>query len=331
MSKKKKIKNFKNNCPLRTLPLTYSNEGGQIMSNTKLPSSRDFSIFDSLSTEELKRLIRQYSLSEFEEADDEAILYILEVIAQRNELNTDWAPPVEEAWENFVQDYLSQENPKALPELSDEPSTSPEKPASPVIDINTHPSKNKNIHKSKPRWLKPLSYAAGIALAIGLTFSGTVYAFEHDFWDSVATWSEETFGFDIVLTSGEKTGKELAKILEGYGIPKTSIPTWMPDGYEIMSHTAKDYSQNTEYEIQLGQDTNSIVFKIRAWNNPQKTVFHIVDNAVSPYQHNDIDFFVLQNESNITISWVDSNFECSILGDITVTEAEKIIQSISEE
>ena len=92
MLKKKKIKSFKNRCPLRTLLLTYSNEGGQIMSNPKLPSSRDFSIFNQLSTEELKRLVRQYSLAEYEETDDEAILYILEVIAQRNELNTDESP-----------------------------------------------------------------------------------------------------------------------------------------------------------------------------------------------------------------------------------------------
>lgn len=299
------------------------------MSNTKLPSSRDFSMFDHLSTAELERLVRQYSLAEYEETDDEAILYILEVIAQRNELNTDWSPSAEKAWESFTQEYLSQEDPKALPGLSGNTGTATGETHTPVIDIKAHPSKN--IHKSARRWFKPLSGTAAIAMIVVLACTGTVYAYKHDFWDSVATWTEETFRFDIFLSSGEQTGRKLARLLEDYGIPKTSIPTWMPDGYEIVSNTVEETTKNKVFKIQLKKESHDIIFIIRAWNDPQKTTFYIVDNDVKPYKRNDMDFFILQNEDSLTISWVDSTYECSIRGDITVTEAETIIQSISEE
>ena len=59
---------------------------------------RDFSRFDKLSTEELREIIRQDSmLTEDEESDTDAILYIMEVLANREKSEND-ITDVKSAW-----------------------------------------------------------------------------------------------------------------------------------------------------------------------------------------------------------------------------------------
>ena len=70
-------------------------------------SNRDFSYFDKLSTEELREIIRQDSLlDENEDSDMDAILYITEVLANREkEENERNVKDVEAAWKSFKENY----------------------------------------------------------------------------------------------------------------------------------------------------------------------------------------------------------------------------------
>lgn len=143
-------------------------------------SNRDFSYFDKLSTEELREIIRQDSLlDENEDSDIDAILYITEVLANREkEENERNVKDVEAAWKSFKENYY--------PYISDpEPLYSFDSPEDKVV-------------KAKPRRLsrtmKTLSVAAVLAVVI-ISGSVTASAFGYNLWGAVAEWTRDTFGF----------------------------------------------------------------------------------------------------------------------------------------
>ena len=99
-------------------------------------SNRDFSYFDKLSTEELREIIRQDSLlDENEDSDIDAILYITEVIANREkEENERNVKDVEAAWKSFKENYYPYiSDPEPLysfdsPKIKSEGKASPSQP-----------------------------------------------------------------------------------------------------------------------------------------------------------------------------------------------------------
>lgn len=74
------------------------------MSESKEHFYRDFSKFDEMSTEELNEILRQDSqLPDGEDSDTDAILYIMGVIAKRNqELPSSDFGDVNHAWSSFT-------------------------------------------------------------------------------------------------------------------------------------------------------------------------------------------------------------------------------------
>ncbi|MEI3085701.1 MAG: sigma-70 family RNA polymerase sigma factor [Oscillospiraceae bacterium] len=86
---------------------SYIQKRRQKMLASNARSNRDFSYFDKLSTEELREIIRQDSLlDENEDSDIDAILYITEVLANREkEENERNVKDVEAAWKSFKENY----------------------------------------------------------------------------------------------------------------------------------------------------------------------------------------------------------------------------------
>lgn len=67
-------------------------------------SARDFSHFDKLSTEELREILRQDSLSDDSSSDIDAILYITGLLVSRSGSAND-STKVEKAWKSFKENY----------------------------------------------------------------------------------------------------------------------------------------------------------------------------------------------------------------------------------
>jgi len=79
----------------------YRVERGEVTMITK-----DFSIFGTMSTRVLQEILYQDSiLPEGEGFDPDAVLYVMQVLAQREE----GCPPVEDAWRRFNECYRHKE------------------------------------------------------------------------------------------------------------------------------------------------------------------------------------------------------------------------------
>lgn len=71
---------------------------------TSNSSTRDFSHFDKLSTEELQEIIRQDSFLDDDSSDIDAILYITDLLVKRSDSSNN-SKDVEAAWKSFKENY----------------------------------------------------------------------------------------------------------------------------------------------------------------------------------------------------------------------------------
>ena len=145
-------------------------------------------------------------LPDGEESDIDAILYIMEVIEQRNqELPVSDFKDVDRAWDSFNQNYrFSSSEERPLFDLDDEPqqNATSDKPQilQPALRSNARPYR---------RVLRTAGILAAV-IAVLLATSLTAYALGFDLWGAIASWTKETFGFrseeytQTVVTSSKK-------------------------------------------------------------------------------------------------------------------------------
>ena len=159
-------------------------------------TSRDFSRFDMLSTDELRQIIRQDSLlNENESANVEAILYISKLLSDREQ--ADRPRDVAAAWESFQKDYLPY-------------SGDPE----PLYALDEEVSERQAEKKKRTRILIP---AAVLVAAILLLFAVWMYN------PKQGTAPDQT---EVSLFP------ELSAALSACDVKEAVIPKWLPKKYE---------------------------------------------------------------------------------------------------
>ena len=278
-------------------------------------SNRDFSYFDKLSTEELREIIRQDSLlDENEDSDIDAILYITEVLANREkEENERNVKDVEAAWKSFKENYY--------PYISDpEPLYSFDSPEDKVV-------------KTKPRRLsrtmKTLSVAAVLAVVI-ISGSVTASAFGYNLWGAVAEWTRDTFGFTQGQNNGIYPFENLRDALAAYDINDPIVPQWIPDGYGEDTVQAAETPDSKIISSSCKSASGEIKIEVKAFYNydSKHRVYEILEDGVEKYSSNGIDFYIMKNDEFTRVSWAAGNNECSIICSLKPKEIYRMVDSI---
>lgn len=283
--------------------------------------SRDFSHLDKLSTDELKELLRQDSmLDENEDSDIDAVLYIMEVLARRENEKTA-AQDTESAWQSFKDNYY--------PYTSDpEPLFSFDDPGK---DEAPAPSERKN--RFFKRLVKPLSIAA-IVIFVLLTGTITSYALGFDLWGAFAAWTHETFGF---ISSTKATESQpfpnLRTALDMYGIDADSIvPNWLPEDFgEDIVQVSESPSGNYIVSHCIGNNREASI-EIKVYVSPDfvHRTYEKLDTEVEIYLAGSTEYYITSNGGATRITWIAGNLECSIFGNFEINEIYNMIDSIHE-
>ncbi len=282
------------------------------MLDAKSRSGRDFSHFDTLSTDELRAIIHHDSmLDENEDSDPDAIVYILEVLARR-EKEEKKEKNVDAAWQSFLENYYPcPPDPELLSDLEEK--MAPAKRPSTI------------------RLFKSLSVAAILALVL-LTGTATSYAFGFDLWGAVARWSQETFGFSDREEPETLPFKELRTALSVNGVEESLVPDWLPKGYggEILeiSEVPDGMYFTATYKngsLELSMDVHSYQKK----NIPHSTYEHL-GSDIEIYASNEIEHYIAPNGEMTAVVWQNNNNECSIICSLEKEEIYRMIDSIYE-
>lgn len=268
-----------------------------------------------MSTEQLKEIIRLDSQG-VEEYPTEDILYILDLLGQREEETGEVHVDVDAAWRRFQRDYLRPEEEAQVP-----------------------------VPIKKVRWWKRLPRGLGAtAAALVLVVVGlfTAQAAGWDLLGGLPQWNDEIFTFGSLEPENPVDVKEpenidtvspdqqqesetimpevleydtLQEALDACGITEVKAPTWLPEGcqFQTVEQTFTSdgvfYELNTTYEYQ----GKSIIVGI---SNAaiSRTQVEKVDGAVDIADIHGQTVYVIENINNFTIAWETERFECYLIG-----------------
>lgn len=279
---------------------------------TSNSSTRDFSHFDKLSTEELQEIIRQDSFLDDDSSDIDAILYITDLLVKRSDSSNN-SKDVEAAWKSFKENYY--------PYISD-----PE----PLYSFD---SLEDEVVKAKPRHLsramKTLSVAAVLAVVI-ISGSVTASAFGYNLWGAVAEWTRDTFGFTQGQNNGIHPFENLRDALAAYDIDEPIVPQWIPDGYGEDTVQAAETPDSKIISSSCKSASGEIKIEVKAFYNydSKHRVYEILEDGVEKYSSNGIDFYIMKNDEFTRVSWADGNNECSIICSLKPKEIYRMVDSI---
>lgn len=276
---------------------------------------RDFSKFDSMTTEALQQILRLDAMKpEGEESDTEELFYIMEVLADRRRNDITYTGKTTlQAFEDFQKYYMPDES----------------------IDDATDETPTKQNRRSI-LWLRRIA-AAAATLAIVFLTAFTADAFGYDLFGKVAKWSSDFFHFEsnvqeatspIPEMSNPVSFTSLQEALDVYNITQKLAPTWLPNGYLILQIETNITPKEIIFHAKYQNNDNEIVISIRQLLASFPIEVEKNDGCMEIYEHNGVAYYLFSNFDRIRAVWVVDEFECFITGNITIDEMKAIIDSI---
>ena len=278
---------------------------------SELEKREGLSRYDSMPTEELQEILLKHLNGELEtEPDTQDLFEIMEVLSKRRKTENPQAfRSNEEAFAEFVAYYMPKET---------------EKPAQP----------KRSIFSS--RLLRTAAAVLAIVLVLTLGMTVTAKAFNFDIWGKFAIWTQEFFRFtDDSGVNDPKPEKEfpveynqLLEVLAGYNIDKSIVPSWLPDGYKHKDIVAMNSPFETSIVAIYERDNVELVIQIQQMVGIEPGQIEKDDSLLEIYTANDVNYYIFSNNARLQAAWVLGEFECQIIGKITIEEIKAMIDSI---
>lgn len=289
-----------------------------------------YAYLDQLSTAALQDILRA-DIESPESGDDEAIFYILEVMKRRTQgppLNA--CPDLEKSWSDFQSIYnVPEGDGKSL------------YPGDPLDAVSTT---RKVKSKGTRRVLRKLLMVA--TFLVLLTATLTMPAFGNmSIIEMIGQWTEEQFTFRPATEvpdgiPGESpalessTGEALRGVLQEHGIYADVVPHWLPEGFELQYEVqVSDMGLSKALEFSAFYSDNSyycVISIISHIDNEFYKTYEKLSPSPNIYTVNDVQHYIFDNTSTVTVAWNVDRLECSIITNYP-DELIRIIDSIYEE
>ena len=273
------------------------------MSENQNRTENQFAKFDTMETDALEQLLRlDTEAPEGAGLDTETLLYIAEVLVQREKKEENTGNKAQKAWESFQEHYMPVES---------------KKPAA-----GRYPR----------RWV---AAAAAAVLVILIPLSAQALSWGQ-IWDVIARWAKETFSF---VSSGNADVSEpnpedqleytsLQDMLQRNGLDGDIIPPWLPDGFSL-EKLEKDMTPIQElYKAIYLNGGRELRIQVRTHLVEDIQNAEITGEPIESHDRNGITYYVFENENMIQVFWETGSYECIISGDISIEEAKLMIDSI---
>lgn len=285
-------------------------KGGTQMSEQQNRRIGDLSKYDAMTTEELEEILRwDAQAPEEQESDTEMILYIMEVLAKRKRNNGHNGKTALEAYESFKQNYM------------------------PEADHNEVLYREPVQKKSGfPRLLRGLTAAAAV-LAILILGSVTANAFGINIWETVVKWTQETFHFGEWGNSNTDDNLPYASLqeaLEKWDTPAEIVPTWIPDGYELVDIRVEQTPLQKKYAAKYANGEQALRITVQDYLDKIPVYVEQSEGLVEEYEVSGITYYLFKNNKRTQAVWIVDSSECRITGELTIDELKMMIDSIGK-
>ncbi len=270
----------------------------------------DLSKYDTMTTEELEEILRLDALApEEQESDTEMILYIMEVLAERKRNMSHTQKSAHEAYESFKQNYMPEEDNNEI--------------------SYQEPVKAK---RGFPRWVRSIAAVAAVVVILVLG-SVTAKAFGFNIWETVVRWTQETFHFGEWGNNDEHnnlTYASLQEALEKGNTPTELVPTWFPDGYELVDVTVNQMPLKKVYRAKYTKGDLFLTITIQDYLNGDPVYVEQKEGLEEEYGVSGITYYLFADNDVCKAVWINGSYECDILGNVTIEELKLMIDSIEK-
>ena len=285
------------------------------MPDSKNRRDLELAKYEAMSTEELQALLREdASKPEGEESDEGVLFCVMEVLAKRRQARKEGKSP-EEALESFVKNYMPEDT-------------------SGTERVSTA----RNFKPNTRRWMSGLVAAAAVVVLI-FGMSVTANAFGFDIWEIVVKWTQETFHFGSgteMSESEEPVGENLNSFaglqdaLDNYEIVLPLVPSWIPAGYEETDINIDDTPMRRQFVAKYQSGEQSIRIRIADYYDSAPTQIEQSGTLIEEYVVDGIEYYIFSNHDQLRAVWINENYECYIMGPISVSEMKEMIDSIGK-
>ena len=317
------------------------------MTEPENKKAKDYSQFDKMSTEALAELLRLDFQMQEEESDNNAILYIAEVIAKREKehpAGTYPAPDTNASWEIFKEKYLPYAG-DGISLYEDESDAAADGQVKTPVEIARSNAGLPQVKRRTGRRRLRVACAAAVLAALLGGMAITAYATGFDLWNAVVQWTGETFTFlaapggnpakepggTAPLNGGEYT--DLQTALDAYGITEALAPKWVPERfavYRVKVYPVPEFSQTAFIANYLYEDSY-LTISITMFHDPDYQVngdWYKDEGDPRVLELNGATFYLMTNAGRPKAVWRTGAFECGIIGDVSMEEMEQILNSI---
>ena len=289
------------------------------MPNNQNRGNQDFSRFDSMTNEELEEILRlDAQKNEGEESDLEMFLYVMEVLAVRRKNSENPGNTAGEAFETFKEHYMPDD-------LSDDTA----QVSSKVQVIDMKPTK-----RLRP-WLSRLAATAAILVFV-LVSSITAHAIGIDIWEIIVTWTQETFQlrntssdeYDEAVMEDQRNHNDLQQVLSESGVDLALVPTWFPDGYELVDVRTDESPMQLVFIAFYQNDEYNMKIQVKQYLDSDPQQIEQSDSLIEKYESNGITYYMFADNKQLRAVWINDCYECFISGQLDADTLKMMINSI---
>ena len=287
------------------------------MPNMQDRKAERFNRFDAMSTKELQAFLREDASKPMgEESDKEEIFYVMEVLAKRRKEQNGGKPPVE-ALESFKQNYHTENE-------------------TPYISESVPVARKRS---NSGHWKRGLVAAVAAIFILVIGNSITASALDFDLFAIIAKWTQETFHFGYAGQMDETNAPSpdhvnpcasLQEALVENNITLAIVPTWIPEGYAESDVKIQDTPKQRLFAAKYQCGENTIRIRIADYLDDFPAQIEQSDSLMEMYSSNGVDYYIFNNNDQIKAVWTNENFECYIIGPLTVSEIKEMIDSIGK-
>lgn len=303
-------------------------------------AKKDFSVFERMSTEELKEILRQDSYAP--DSDSDAVLYILEVIERRGKEKSEIEYEAGAALESFRKNYLPfAYDPEPLYGDEDD---NPDDEAVEAIPFKEEADMYPNIRRRHSRAARIVLIAAVVALIVG---SVSAQALGFDIFKRVAEWTRETFGFVSQTEHRPEVSlkrtvppqlQEMADSMAAHGIGIEELPEYIPEEYMKGEFVCTEGVVTTVFlQTLMVNDSDEIQIIYTLYNDDSgnldfgKSEFQKVDEFLEIIEISGDEYYVMVNDEKYNCSWYKDNYQGYICGLDSKDDLLNILYSIDGE
>lgn len=267
-----------------------------------------------LSTEELKEALRTRTFGANQAVDEETFLTITDILHEREgEPSAEEKAAAEKALEEFWAVYAG---------------STPEEDLEKLLDAEETKAETPSKRPGKRKYMRRLIAVAAVLCLVSIPVAKANY---FNIINVVNWLVGGQFSFDSLERKADSIDTtQFQSILDENGIDFSLLSLWTPEGYVDSEILVKDYLDSKLIRLEVSNNEERVIlFDFKEYRERNSNVLYEEElKSYDQYSSNGREYFIIQNSKNLTAMTFRDNQEFAIIGEISIEEMYKIIDSI---